>query len=179
MRTRLQILLLLLLSLPVLAEGPDIELRAPEGWREEVIELPPDFAPGMSWSGWEILKFAPGMFKAEQPDFFSYVFVLKLKDSTPDWEEQLLLYYGGLARAVMEDPDLDISDFEVSLEGRPEARFGTLTWVEPFTTKKPQKLYLECGKIDDHLWFVCVSPKRWEWPIWTTMRQIRIDFQES
>ena len=160
-------------------EAPQYPLQAPKEWQQEVLKLPPDFAPDMSWQGWETLRFAPGMFDSEREDFFTYLFVLELKDDTPNWEEQLLLYYGGLAKAVLEDPNLDISDFRVSLEGEADALQGTIQWLEPFRTKKAQTLYLEIRHSGPGLWVVGASPKPWHWPVWTDLRQIRNDFEES
>ena len=40
-----------------------------------MIDLPPkDFAPDMKWKGKEEIRFAPGMFKPNAPDFFSHRF---------------------------------------------------------------------------------------------------------
>ena len=46
----------------------------PKGWGKESIDLPPKFAPDMDWRGAVELRFAPGMFKADAADFFSYAF---------------------------------------------------------------------------------------------------------
>ena len=160
-------------------EKPDFELPTPSGWREDIMKLPPDFAPDMSWTGWEIAEFSPGMFKAAEPDFFSYVFVIQLEEVSPNWEDQLFLYFSGMARAVMKSPGLELSDFEVAMTGDEQSSYGTVRWIEPFATKKPQKLYLECRQIGPGLWYGCVSPKPWDWPIWTEMRRMRMDFEES
>lgn len=165
---------------PVLAqETPTIKIAKPDGWREDVMKLPPDFAPQMSWTGWEIAEFSPGMFKADRPDFFSYVFVIEIEEQNPDWEDQLLQYFRGLSRAVMKNRNVDVSDFEVSMKGDSVAAYGTVVWIEPFATKKPQKLYLECRQIEEGVWIGCVSPKPWDWPIWTEMRRIRIKFEQA
>jgi len=178
MRTLLALLLLMALG----CEGQDalpLQLDAPPGWRQEVITLPPEFAPEMSWTGVEVLRFSPGMFKPEQADFFSYAFLLKLDSGDPDWETQLLLYYVGLARAVSGDPNLDVSGFRVFLEGESEARYGSIQWTEPFVTKSHQKLNLECHQLSPELWFVCLSPQLTDMPIWTTLRRMRNDAVRS
>ncbi|MBU62044.1 MAG: hypothetical protein CMI26_06040, partial [Opitutae bacterium] len=48
-------------------------------WFGERIKLPPGFSPTMDWKGIEEIRFAPGMFKADQPDFFSYALVFSLE----------------------------------------------------------------------------------------------------
>jgi hypothetical protein len=47
---------------------PPYQLPTPKGWRKETFTLPPSFAPDMTWKGNEVLRFAPGMFKATAPD---------------------------------------------------------------------------------------------------------------
>ena len=160
-------------------EQPNLKVPTPSGWREDVMKLPPDFAPQMSWTGWEIAEFSPGMFKAGEPDFFSYVFVIQIEEAEPDWNRQLSLYFSGLARALMKDSSLDDSDFEVSLVGDAKSSYGNVKWIEPFATKKPQKLYLECWQLRKGIWYGCVSPKPWDRPIWTELRRICIEFEDS
>ena len=56
---------------------------------------------------------------------------------------------------------------------------GTLDWVEPFATKKPQKLNLEIrtwAKKDRNYIFVCVSPQARDAAIWKQLHKIRDDY---
>ena len=55
-----------------------INKPAPQ-WFGERIKLPPTFAPKMKLKGIEEILFAPGMFKATEKDFFSYVFLFALE----------------------------------------------------------------------------------------------------
>lgn len=41
------------------------ETGTPE-WKGERLELPPGFAPNLGWTGVEHIRFAPGMFEAEE-----------------------------------------------------------------------------------------------------------------
>ena len=71
----------------------------------EVIKLPPSFAPDMKTKGVEDIRFAPGMFKPDQPDFFSYLFVINSTTGQKFTDEkflhsELLAYYKGLAKSV-------------------------------------------------------------------------------
>lgn len=72
-------------------------------WRYEKIELPPEFAPALP-KGVETLWFAPGMFKPEADDYFTYAFSLDWDDSvqpsTAALEPMLVDYYRGLMSAV-------------------------------------------------------------------------------
>ena len=83
---------------------PPYQVPTPAGWAKETIALPPAFAPDLKWKGTEELRFAPGMFKADAPDFFSYALLFWLPDDTEvgakALERELLAYYRGLAAAV-------------------------------------------------------------------------------
>lgn len=163
----------------------ETDIVAPKSWRGERIPLPAPFAKDMQWKGSELIRFAPGMFKADSDSFFSYVILFEIeaaeKPATKELMREILTYYRGLARAVMQDPKLDVSEFSVDLdaaETKDADRFtGKLTWLEPFVTKKSQVLHLEVDiwqpKDKRQLVFACVSPQKKSAKIWTQMRDIR------
>lgn len=163
-------ILLLVGTLPlpaVRAEEPVFHFdTGTPAWRGERIELPPSFARDLGWTGVEEIRFAPGMFKAEAPDFFSYILVFHLAPdddiSEAGLKRELLVYYRGLSEAVMggKQKTVDTSGFAVALtkaerdtleapEAAPSAEgwTGTLDWIEPFATDKTQRLHLEV-----HVW---------------------------
>ena len=164
-------------------------------WFGERIALPPKgFAPDLGLRGIEEILFAPGMFKADQPDFFSYAFLFALeanpKLDTKVLEKELFTYYSGLSKARMGNPQLDTSKFSVkvdTLEDKgvsPKSAINVrnyrakVVWLEPFATKKMQTLYFELqtwqykGSPYQYL-FVCASPQKPGNPIWKTLRTIR------
>ena len=170
-----------------------INKPAPQ-WFGERIKLPPTFAPKMKLKGIEEILFAPGMFKATEKDFFSYVFLFAL-ESKPELTAdtlrgELLTYYSGLSKNVMRNPKLDTSKFTVKLESLKEngpvpkdalnikSHHAQVYWLEPFATKKMQTLHFELqtwkykGSPYNYL-FVCASPQKIGAPIWKTMRKIR------
>ena len=123
-------------------------------WRGERIALPPDFAPKMKLKGVEEIRFAPGMFKPEAEDFFSYVFVFAIDGEKKLTEEEIkketLVYYQGLATSVMKGKgkEVDTSKFKFELENSEEAKQtaasitdkksvtqykGKLDWIEPLS----------------------------------------------
>lgn len=130
-------------------------------WKGERLELPPGFALDLGWKGVEHIRFAPGMFDPAAPDFFSYVIAFLLSAdaevSEEKLEEELLTYYRGLSRAVMDrkGESVDVGEFTISLEkaenagGVPVsadkvvAYTGILKWTEPFATQEAQTLNLE------------------------------------
>ena len=170
------------------------------GWFGERIKLPPGFSPAMAWKGIEEIRFAPGMFKADQPDFFSYALVFSLEpgaDVSPaGLRKQILLYYQGLSSRVSagKGREVDVSKFTIDLKPAKDlsgsapkqakasdAYLATLKWVEPFATGKPQDLHLEI-----HAWrdgarkrtylFFCASPQAPNASIRKTLRKIRAAF---
>jgi hypothetical protein len=166
-----------------------------DDWRGERIALPPGFARDMEWVGEEDIRFAPGMFKADSDNFFTYVLVFLLDkeaDVSPESiHQEVLKYYRGLSKTVMRNPQLDTSAFKLHLvedkaPAQPPAQAsevkqfsGTLDWIEPFTTKKAQQLHLELQLWSHHeqpALFLCVSPRAPEQEIWKELRKIRSGF---
>ena len=171
-----------------------------KGWFGERIPLPTGFAPDMSWKGIEEIRFAPGMFKPDQPDFFSYAFVFSLEPdsdlSAKSIREQILVYYKGLSRQVSagKGRKVDVSMFSVELEpeeklstvpeqaGKPSSFIGKVLWVEPFATGRDQTLRFEIQAWKDDgrkraYVFVCVSPQKTDAPVWKKLRRIRAEFR--
>ncbi len=183
------------------ADQPDAaKLAAPEGWGGETIELPPGFAPDMKLKGSEQIRFAPGMMKPASDSFFCYAFVFDLQPEPALTEavlkDEFLKYYRGLCQAVLNGklPDVDPSKFTLELQrvksdakssldekgvDTPMQYAGTLDWVEPFATKKQQKLNLEIStwaRNDRNFIFVCVSPQARDTAIWKQLHAIRDDY---
>jgi len=176
---------------------PDgVELKAPEGWFGERIKLPPGFARDMKFEGTEDIKFAPGMFKPDNADFFSYAFVFELtKESKIDQKSldtEFLKYYRGLCKAVSKDKP-DTKDFTVKLKPiKAEATksepkgikqfHGDIDWIEPFRTNRRQTLHVELqvwqAKQFNYL-FVCVSPQAKSAKIWKSLHKVRADFHAA
>jgi hypothetical protein len=192
---------LLLSGTLLLAEEPGtFKLAAPTGWGGETIALPPGFAPDMKLKGSEHIRFAPGMMKPDSDSFFCYAFVFELQPQPALTEavvkEEFLKYYRGLCQAVLNGklPDVDPSEFTMELQrvksdakpasdekaaDVPAEYTGTLNWLEPFATKKPQKLNLEirtwAGSGRNYL-FACVSPQAPDAAIWKQLHEIRDDY---
>ena len=172
----------------------------PPPWRGERIALPPSFARDLGWTGVEEIRFAPGMFEAGTPDFFSYILVFHLAPdsdvSEAGLKRELLVYYRGLAAAVMagKEKSVETKDFAITLtktdgttptapDAAPKAEgwTGPLDWFEPFATEKKQRLHLEVPvwKEGDHpVVLSCVSPVDPEGEVaWPALRAIRKSFR--
>jgi hypothetical protein len=186
----LRVILFLAVAVLAAARDPlavDFSIESP-GWGGEVIALPPGFAPTMSIQGVEDIRFAPGMFKPKAEDFFSYLFVI-VSNTGQRFDhaficQELLAYYQGLAKAVSKGA-IDPSGFALELEPikglRTHAGYrGSLDWVEPFATRKPQTLYFDVqvqqhtGK--DYL-IVSVSPQGQDHEVWKALQKVRASFR--
>lgn len=181
-------------------EQGSFALTAPKGWGGETISLPPGFAPHMKLNGVEHIRFAPGMMRPGSGSFFCYAFAFEL-DSKPKLtravvHDEFLSYYRGLCTAVLggEVPEVDPAKFTLKLKRIESAatapdnektaiRYqGALEWVEPFATKKPQKLHLEIRtwtrKGHNYL-FACVSPQEKDAEIWKQLHMIRDGYLQN
>lgn len=192
--------LLLVAAEPQTTKPKTAELAAPEDWAGETIAIPPGFAPDMKLKGTEHVRFAPGMMKPASDSFFCYAFVFELEPQPALTEavvkEEFLKYYRGLCKAVLQGklPDVDPSEFTLELQlvqfdtepasdpksaDRPTLYTGTLDWVEPFATKKSQKLNLEIQtwtRNDRNYLFACVSSQAQDAAIWKQLHAIRNDY---
>jgi hypothetical protein len=189
---------LLMFGTLLAADEPNsFKLAAPDDWGGETIELPPGFAPDMKLKGFEHIRFAPGMMKPASGSFFSYAFVFDLQPKPVLTEavvkDEFLKYYRGLCKAVLNGklPDVDPAEFTLELQREksdtkpaadekaselPTLYTGTLDWVEPFATKKPQKLNLEIRtwtRNDRNYIFACVSPQARDTAVWKQLHAIR------
>ncbi len=126
---------------PLVPELPPVSLQ---DWRSERIALPPEFAPQLP-SGDEILLFAPGMFVAEAPDYWSYAFLMRIDQDVPDATELTTLferYFDGLLGAVGGE-EIGSDPAQVSLRQIGPGRYeGEVRLIDAFVTQQPVDLRL-------------------------------------
>lgn len=173
-------------------------LAVPAGWRTERIDFPLPFAPGLKYTGWEELRFAPGMFNAQSETYFTYAFVLRL-DGCIEFDEAglshlLTEYYQGLCRHVAEGDKskVDVGQVaarvkktveETDTSKNPGVSYrGTLNMIDVFATQKPVDLNLKLlipTSLDGGCTclLVTASPKAYEHTIWQVLDQFRTDFR--
>ena len=154
-------------------------LNIPNGWKEEIIPLPPEFASDMTLPGKEYIHFSPGMMQFEKLDFFTYSFVFVGNAPSPSLQvimENLKSYYQGLQAAVLGSKKLSpesLAEKNITVEvscSEGEVLTGEILWTEPFVTMKQQRLFFSAVRkqTESHygLHFVAspVSPSE---KIWT------------
>ena len=96
---------------------PEI-LMEPSTWEFEKFPLPPSFATAITYKGFEELRFAPGMFKKDAHDYFTYVFVAQIDSSViisqDDVKNYLVNYYKGLCAVTAKDRKLVIDTSKIN-----------------------------------------------------------------
>lgn len=168
-----------------------------EGWRQETIPFPLEFAPDLPYKGVEELRFSPGMFKSDQGGYWSYAFVWWL-DGHPaldasELNSSLQSYFAGLCTSVAKDKGQTIDPAKISASlhavAGPERKLGhavaayagTVDSYDPFVTGKPITLNLEvwvwdCDRSGKRAAMILVSPKPASAPIWSSLRKRRDAF---
>jgi hypothetical protein len=97
-------------------------LKEPVAWSFERFALPPAFAPNIPYNGAEELRFSPGMFDKNSPDYFTYAFAAQLNNrssiSKAEIRAYLLDYFKGLCSSTAKERKLvvDTSRITVSIE---------------------------------------------------------------
>src|SRR6185503_11853910 len=181
----------------LMAQDPPYSLPTPDGWATERMTFPLGFAKDLDHKGVEDLRFAPGMFKAEAPDYFSYAFLMWLEGSVSfeprALEKDLLKYYKGLCASVAASRKLDLDFSKITVKVDRQEKKGRLRgeeadvsharidWYDPFVTGRPLTLHLELwtrsadgGKRSCLV--AIASPKEKTAPIWTALRKIQDGF---
>jgi len=188
-------LALLSLALPSTARSADPPKAAtaeqtarwpvPAGWKHESFPLPPDFASELPYHGTEDLRFMPGYFSPEAPDFWSYAFVWWL-DQPPAFDAKVLAaslttYYRGLSNAVGGSKyKMDPAYFRTVLspvQGSNGARWtGQAFTYDVFKTGKPITLNVEaelrtCTATKQFALVMTLSPKDSKNAVWKSLRE--------
>jgi len=165
-------------------------LREPATWQFERFALPPVFAPTILYKGVEELRFAPGMFKKDSLDYFTYVFVAQIDNviaiSPADIRNYLLSYYRGLCSATAKDRKLSIDTAQINAvviknEDAPAKETvynATVNLFGVFADGAPVKLNMEINVIGNaparrtYLFFIA-SPRDKKEPLWNELYAIR------
>jgi hypothetical protein len=165
-------------------------LLAPVDWRFEAMPLPPRFAPKVKWTGFEEIRFAPGVFDNSSPNYFSYVIALSVNGtSTIDAagiKDFLETYFRGLLPLVGQRKGLTVNASQIAAEIAPaqtkpktNARCqGTVTIIDTFTDGRKTTLNVEADVLPQealkktHV-LLLLSPRARDSKIWKTLRGIR------
>jgi len=168
---------------------PQILLQ-PASWEFEKFELPPSFAPEITYKGAEEIRFAPGMFNKDSANYFTYVFVAQIDKITPisetDVKNYLTWYFRGLCSTTARDRKLVIDSTKISATvkkkskaaGMESAWDATVNLFGVFTDGAALKLNMEVGVVNNPVTnktflFFLASPRDKKDPIWNDLHDIR------
>lgn len=164
---------------------------APDDWVAEVIPFPLEFAPEIEGVGVEELRFAPGMFQEDAPDYFSYAFIWWFEGQGTIYQDRLqkdlLAYYKGLYSAVSKLETKDTNDFTANvyatrerawIEGAMANYRGTVEWRDPFVTERPLTLEIKiatwtCTENNRTAVFFLLAPKGASPEVWEALHGLR------
>lgn len=188
---------LLMVAAPALAQEPEtihVPFSMPilEGWRTETIRFPLSFAPSIPYRGIEELRFAPGMFTAESPEYWTYAFVWWVQDGTKlnleRIERDLEAYFRGLTNAVSEG-QFDASKIQHRAMLRiPKADpmdgpdfVGRVQTFDAFVKRAAVELLVRgrtvhCKEKNHYAVFFELSPQPMSHPVWEDLNSIRAGF---
>ena len=194
MKNEVTLVFLFLLSLAV--KGQDTKavfLKEPSAWEFERFPLPPTFSSNFPYKGVEELRFSPGMFKKDAPDYFSYAFVAQLDNtssiSQQEVKEYLLSYFIGLCASTAKQRKLsiDTSLIKVSIEKKTKTSadaviynavmdvFGVFADGAPVTLNAEIKVLNDPNAKRTYLIFI-TSPKEKTDSIWQQLYAIQNAF---
>jgi len=169
-------------------------LVAPKDWLEEVLVVPPTFAPTMSLTGLEHLRLPPEFRKPDSDWFISYLFAIELTEPSELNEkligEQLLTYFRGLAAGGSDKNGKQIDTEKFSIEpqkldaGQAKGEYVyVLNWQEPFaggtSLKQNLRVKVISGKNKHGILFICGSPQPFGSEVWKKLLEIRTHFEKA
>ncbi len=159
-----------------------IFLKEPLNWRYEKIDFPLDFAPEISYKGFEELRFSPGMFDVTSEEYFTYAFVIALEKedefSIKEMETFLTIYFKGLCNAVMNSKKMTIDLDKITVETQKinQQFISKIHFFDPFTDGRIVDLKMEMDvvkKNDKTILITLVSPQEKEHKIWNILYNIK------
>jgi HEAT repeat protein len=165
-------------------------LLAPVDWRFEAMPLPPRFAPKIKWTGFEEIRFAPGVFDNSSPNYFSYVIALSVNGTSAidaaGIKDFLETYFRGLLPGVGQRKGLTVNASQIAAQIAPaqtqpktNARCqGTVAIIDTFTDGRKTTLNVEADILPQEALkktyvLLLLSPQARDSKIWKTLRGIR------
>jgi hypothetical protein len=169
--------------------------NAPANWGQETILFPIDFAPGLSYKGFEELRFAPGWGNADSNEKWAYT-ILWWLDGKYDFDEKVLQhdlesYFSGLTkrRAVADKLDMNLYKpakavvEKIKTAGGDKQTFQAVADIfDAQVTRKPGKLWFkihvkECNDSDRTIVLLEVAANPYTQAVWNDLDAINNQFK--
>lgn len=179
------ITLLLLIPNLVSAQYQARILKAPDTWQHEILVFPISFAPELTFSGFEELRFAPNWSDSTHEQFWTYTFVWFIQADTTLEKSNIVSaikwYYDGLMQIKERHEDDHINDISTTckLKKSKENWSGKIHLYDNFYTH--QMMYLNV-KISHYkksetgmqLFQFKLSPKPFNHEVWNIFNEVEI-----
>lgn len=147
-----------------------------QGWRNETLQLPPQFAPSLP-AGSESVLFAPGFFDSTSETHWSYVFTMWINEPAPNSEEldaMLEAYFDGLLERVSSAAERDLGDDAADVEvlsveaGEFEAK---IQLIDVFDSYEPVNLRVRgtSEEIGETVLRFSISPQPYSHEVWAEL----------
>ncbi|MFH0864775.1 MAG: hypothetical protein V1904_01175 [Bacteroidota bacterium] len=133
-------------------------LKGPADWGFERMDFPLGFAPGIKFTGFEEIRFAPGMFDTTSANYFTYAFVVAIEGQKnflkADITAFLDEYFKGLCISIGQQkkitPDTsqvnaDVTEIPGATASSPFSFTATIPYFDTFSNGRKICLYLELG----------------------------------
>ena len=148
---------------------------AVEGWQPEIMIFPFDFAPGITYKGYEDLRFSPNCWNAASDEKWAYTFAWWLDEAysidEKTLQQNIESYYTGLThrRAIADKDDMS-------------AWFPSRVSPVKKITTTPGDLYIKvhlksCSDRNKTILFFEISAFPTTQPIWNKLDKINADFK--
>lgn len=131
-------------------------LKSPADWGFERMDFPLGFAPGIKFTGFEEIRFAPGMMDTSSANYFTYAFVVAIDGQKnflkADIKDFLNKYYKGLCMSIGQPKKLTPDTSQVNAEvaevpgataSTPPTYTAAIPYFDTFSNGRKINLYLE------------------------------------
>ncbi|WP_411767568.1 hypothetical protein [Winogradskyella sp. A3E31] len=158
-------------------------LVADSTWGKEIIPFPIDWAPKVTLSGFEELRFAPNWSKPESDTFWSLVMAWKVDMDEPlsskDVGVNIKGYFDGLMKPnhwATKFPDPEVSLLETDTE---LSYTGSMKLFDGFYTGKVIQLNFEakqfwCPRLKQSVLIIWCSPQERSHKIWQKLKEVYV-----
>jgi len=171
------------------------EYSAPENWAKELIMFPMEFAPSISYKGFEELRFAPGWSKATSNEKWAYSLLWWLDGSYSFSEkklkEDLEAYFSGLTRNTAVASKLDMTLYKPAAvqvkksntaSGDKETYTATANIFDSFVDKKMLTLHFkihvkDCPQAGKTILLIAAAASQYNDPVWQSLDKINSEFK--
>ena len=170
---------------------------APQKWARELIMFPMNFAPTITYKGFEELRFAPGWSNAASNEQWAYSILWwldgKINFSEKNLKDDLEAYYSGLTKnkALADKLDMNLykpASVEVKKSNTATGDKATYTATarifDSYVNNKPLTLYFkihikDCPQTDKTIVLIEAAAGSYNDPVWQSLDQINKEFKCS